>query len=86
MSQSTNTGFSGTAHSGTGLGTSHSVGPSVGTAFGRFVMGIADTVATWNERRRQRLALESLPDHLLSDIGVSRADADREAEKPFWQG
>lgn len=82
MSQSTNTGFPGTAHSGTAHGTS----PSVGNAVGRFVMGIADTVATWNERRRQRLALESLPDHLLSDIGVSRADADHEAEKPFWRG
>ncbi|HYH22019.1 MAG TPA: DUF1127 domain-containing protein [Azospirillum sp.] len=82
MSQSTNSGFPGTAHSGTGLGTS----PNVGNAFGRFLMGVADTVATWNERRRQRLALVSLPDHLLSDIGVSRADADHEAEKPFWQG
>lgn len=45
-----------------------------------------DTLAAWNERRRQRLALEALPDHILSDIGVSRADADNEATKPFWKG
>lgn len=45
-----------------------------------------DTLAAWNERRRQRLALEALPDHILSDIGVSRADADNEATKPFWRG
>jgi len=45
-----------------------------------------DTLAAWNERRRQRLALETLPDHILSDIGVSRADADNEAAKPFWRG
>lgn len=45
-----------------------------------------DRMATWSERRRQRLALESLPDHLLADIGVSRADASQETEKPFWRG
>ncbi|MCW2245331.1 uncharacterized protein YjiS (DUF1127 family) [Azospirillum fermentarium] len=45
-----------------------------------------DTLGAWNERRRQRLALEALPDHILSDIGLSRADADHEATKPFWKG
>lgn len=39
----------------------------------------------WLERRRQRLALRALNDHLLRDIGVSRADAAREASKPFWR-
>ncbi|PGH53871.1 hypothetical protein CRT60_28960 [Azospirillum palustre] len=50
------------------------------------VVSLFDRLATWNERRRQRRALEALPDHLLSDIGISRADADYEAEKPFWRG
>lgn len=45
-----------------------------------------DRMATWSERRRQRLALEALPDHLLADIGVSRADASQETDKPFWRG
>ncbi|WP_377809465.1 DUF1127 domain-containing protein [Azospirillum sp. A29] len=53
---------------------------------GERVVSLFDRLATWNERRRQRRALEALPDHLLSDIGISRADADHEAEKPFWRG
>ncbi|MGQ9368960.1 DUF1127 domain-containing protein [Azospirillum sp. ST 5-10] len=54
--------------------------------FGNLVVAAADTLATWNDRRRQRAALQSLPDHLLHDIGVSRADVAHEADKPFWQG
>ncbi|MBP2227508.1 uncharacterized protein YjiS (DUF1127 family) [Azospirillum agricola] len=53
---------------------------------GGLLAALFDRMATWSERRRQRLALESLPDHLLADIGVSRADASQEAEKPFWRG
>ena len=45
-----------------------------------------DTLALWAERWRQRRDLEALPDHLLSDIGVSRSDAANEADKPFWRG
>jgi len=36
------------------------------------------------ELRNQRLALRDLDDRLLADIGVSRADAQAEAQKPFW--
>ncbi|WP_119420950.1 DUF1127 domain-containing protein [Desertibaculum subflavum] len=36
-------------------------------------------------RIRQRQALRNLDDHLLADIGISRAAAIREAEKRFWQ-
>jgi uncharacterized protein YjiS (DUF1127 family) len=39
----------------------------------------------WVERRRQRRALLELGDALLKDIGISRADALREASKPFWR-
>lgn len=38
------------------------------------------------ERWRQRQALMRLDDHLLKDIGVSRADVDSEVSKPFWRG
>lgn len=54
--------------------------------FGRTLAALFDTMADWSERRRQRRALEALPDHLLHDIGVSRADAVAEADKPFWRG
>jgi uncharacterized protein YjiS (DUF1127 family) len=39
----------------------------------------------FHERARQRQALMALDDRLLKDIGVSRADAEREANKPFWR-
>jgi len=39
----------------------------------------------WAERRRQRRELLRLPDHVLKDIGISRAEALNEAEKPFWK-
>ena len=41
-------------------------------------------VARWRERATQRRRLMKLDLRLLSDIGLSRADALSEAEKPFW--
>jgi uncharacterized protein YjiS (DUF1127 family) len=37
------------------------------------------------ERSRQRQVLLTLDDRLLKDIGLSRAEAMREARKPFWK-
>lgn len=34
--------------------------------------------------RRHRRHLRDLPDHLLCDIGISRAAAEREASRPVW--
>jgi len=42
-------------------------------------------VSRWMERSRQRHHLRGLSDALLCDIGLTRADVDREALKPFWQ-
>lgn len=40
--------------------------------------------AAWRRyRTRQRIA--GLDSHLLKDIGVSYAEAETEANKPFWQ-
>jgi uncharacterized protein YjiS (DUF1127 family) len=39
----------------------------------------------WQERSRQRRQLAGLDDDRLKDIAVSRADAEREARKWFWQ-
>lgn len=39
----------------------------------------------WRQRVRQRRALGELNDHLLKDIGLSRADVWQEARKPFWE-
>jgi uncharacterized protein YjiS (DUF1127 family) len=39
----------------------------------------------WHERARQRRTLLTLDDCMLKDIGVSRTDAELEANKPFWR-
>ena len=44
-----------------------------------------DILLEWYERSRQRRQLLSLDDQLLKDIGISRADAEAEANKPFWE-
>jgi uncharacterized protein YjiS (DUF1127 family) len=46
------------------------------------------TLGLWMDRSRQRKQLGELAelnDYLLKDIGVSREEAMREAEKPFWR-
>ena len=53
------------------------VDASVGAAF--------DALAMWQRRHSDRLHLLSLDDHMLHDIGVSQADVEREASKPFWR-
>jgi uncharacterized protein YjiS (DUF1127 family) len=44
------------------------------------------TLAVWGGRRKQRLDLADLDEHLLRDIGVTRQEARRECEKRFWRG
>jgi uncharacterized protein YjiS (DUF1127 family) len=46
------------------------------------------TLGFWIEQQRQRSRLGELAelnDYLLRDIGVSREEALREAQKPFWR-
>jgi uncharacterized protein YjiS (DUF1127 family) len=42
-------------------------------------------ILIWHERSRQRRDLAQLSDHMLRDIGLSRADVWSECEKPFWR-
>lgn len=46
---------------------------------------ICDRLLTWQERAHQRHHLEQLSDHMLRDIGLSRADIMAETTKRFWQ-
>jgi uncharacterized protein YjiS (DUF1127 family) len=39
----------------------------------------------WHELARQRRALLALDDRMLKDIGISRAEAEGEACRPFWR-
>ncbi len=51
----------------------------------RLPLAILETLLVWQERDRQRRHLAALDDRLLRDIGISRADAAREAAIPFWR-
>jgi uncharacterized protein YjiS (DUF1127 family) len=48
------------------------------------VATVFSTIALWWQRGRSRSVLATLDDHGLHDIGISRADAQVESEKPFW--
>ncbi len=51
----------------------------------RLPLAILETLLVWQERDRQRRHLAALDDRLLRDMGISRADALREAAIPFWR-
>lgn len=55
------------------------------SAPGRLLQRSVSALLTWQERSNQRHQLSHLSDHILKDIGVSRADVEREASKPFWR-
>ena len=38
----------------------------------------------WNRRIEQRRQLAQLSDALLEDVGMTRAEAERESKRPFW--
>ena len=39
----------------------------------------------WTQRRRSRIALSQLDDHLIRDIGLARGACEDEAQRPFWR-
>lgn len=43
-----------------------------------------ETFSGWNRLHRERLMLASMSDEALKDIGLSRADVQREVVRPFW--
>jgi uncharacterized protein YjiS (DUF1127 family) len=46
---------------------------------------LCDIILMWLQRARERRQLDELGEHLLKDVGVSRADVEREVRKPFWR-
>jgi uncharacterized protein YjiS (DUF1127 family) len=53
----------------------------VTSALGRLPM---PPMAHWWRIRRERRQLLELTDHMLRDVGLTRAEARREAARPFW--
>jgi uncharacterized protein YjiS (DUF1127 family) len=53
------------------------------------IAGTHSIIGRWFTRSRQRRALREIAErndfHLLKDIGVSREEALREADKAFWR-
>lgn len=45
---------------------------------------VTDRLDRWQRLARERRQLLALSDHMLKDIGLTRADAEREASRPFW--
>lgn len=56
-------------------------------AFGRVNRAferVAGAVLGWQQRAAERRHLAALDDRMLKDMGISRADVNRESTKPFW--
>jgi len=45
---------------------------------------VEDCLYTWQDRSEQRMRLARMDDRMLEDMGLSRAEAILEADKPFW--
>ena len=46
---------------------------------------VVATLREWRRRSRARAELAELDDRMLKDIGLTRADAEFLANKPFWR-
>ncbi|MCB1893763.1 DUF1127 domain-containing protein [Accumulibacter sp.] len=46
---------------------------------------LGTTLRLWARRRRGRRELRELDEHILRDVGISRAQARFEGSKPFWR-
>ena len=57
------------------------LGRAVQSAF----LAIAGPLMLWQQRLTDRTALQRMSEHMLRDIGIDRAQADAEADKPFWR-
>ena len=53
-------------------------------AEGRMMRALA-TLREWRRRAKGRGELRRLDDRMLSDIGISRAEADFLSQIPFWR-
>ena len=50
-----------------------------------FAVKISNVARTWMRRSHERRLLAQMNDHILNDIGLTRADVEIETAKRFWQ-
>jgi uncharacterized protein YjiS (DUF1127 family) len=48
-------------------------------------VAVVRQIRAWRERARSRHALLGLDDHMLRDLGISRATAEFKGSQPFWR-
>ncbi len=52
---------------------------------GWILLALMELWGKWQRRARERRHLAEFSDAMLKDIGISRADAMAEIDKPFWR-
>jgi uncharacterized protein YjiS (DUF1127 family) len=67
------------------LGSRGTVRQSHSSYISEGLVALFNRINDWSERRRTRNHLYQMPDYILHDIGVSRAEVEGEYEKPFWK-
>lgn len=50
----------------------------------RGLLRAVDVVFEWRARAVERDVMRALDDRMLRDVGLSRADLERELSRPFW--
>jgi uncharacterized protein YjiS (DUF1127 family) len=50
-----------------------------------WLAALVDGMFAWQERRRSLRLLQQLDDRMLRDMGLSRADVERECGKSLWR-
>lgn len=58
---------------------------SLGDHIAKTVAAALAQIRTWRERAQSRRALLRLDDHMLRDLGISRATAEFKGSQPFWR-
>jgi uncharacterized protein YjiS (DUF1127 family) len=53
---------------------------------GSALVRVVENVLLWHERAKSRRALLGMDDRMLSDVGLNRATARSEGDRPFWRG
>jgi uncharacterized protein YjiS (DUF1127 family) len=46
---------------------------------------VFQVLTVWQKRYEQRLHLDTMSDHLIKDMGLSRSDVNHEVVKQFWE-